>query len=184
MHSRDIASAFEFLRAALEREKIPFALIGALALRHHGYDRFTEDIDILTTPEGLEVIHEKVVGLGLAPRAKGLRKKLRQTQFKVNIDVVTSGEHAGSPQSPTVYPHPESDAFVERGGVRVATLEKLIEFKLASGIWGNRLQDFGDVQQLIRANNLGEPLAARLPEALRPKYLEILGQARLERDIE
>src|SRR2546422_1943163 len=83
MHSRDIASALEFLRNALGREKIPFGLLGALALRHHGYSRFTEDIDILTTPEGLRRIHEKLLGGGLLPRAQGLKKKLRQTQFKV-----------------------------------------------------------------------------------------------------
>jgi hypothetical protein len=34
------------------RTSISFAVIRALALRH-GYVRHTEDIDILTTPEGL-----------------------------------------------------------------------------------------------------------------------------------
>ncbi len=184
MHSQDIVAALEFLRDALGREKIPFGLIGALALRHHGYSRFTEDIDILTTPEGLDRIHEKLIGRGLLPRAQGLRKKLRQTQFKVDIDVVTSGEHAGSDESPTVYPDPASDAFVEREGIRVATLEKLIEFKIASGIWGHRAQDLGDVQRLIPVNRLAEAFAGKLPEALRAKFLEILAESRLERDIE
>ena len=62
MHSADIADALEFLRDALSRERIPYGLIGALALRHHGYSRFTEDIDILTTPEGLDRIHETLIG--------------------------------------------------------------------------------------------------------------------------
>ncbi len=101
MHSADIADALEFLRGALSRERIPFGLIGALALRHHGYSRFTEDIDILTTPEGLDRIHETLIGRGLMPLAQGLRKKLRQTQFKVNGDVMTAGEHADSDESPT-----------------------------------------------------------------------------------
>jgi len=184
MHSGDIVEALKFLQEALDREKIPFGLIGALALRHHGYSRFTEDIDILTTPEGLNRIHETLVGRGLVPRASGLRKKLRQPQFKVNIDIVISGEHAGSDESPTVYPSPDSDAFVDREGIRVATLERLVEFKIASGIWGHRAMDLGDVQRLIQANKLTESFAINLPEPLREKFLEILAESRLERDIE
>ena len=184
MHSADIAGALGFLRDAMAREKIPFALIGALALRHRGYSRFTEDIDILTTPEGLDRIHEALIGSGLVPAAQGLRKKLRQTRLKVNIDVVTAGEHAGSDGSPTVYPSPDSDAFVDIDGIRVATLEKLVEFKLSSGIWGHRVRGFGDVQELIGANRLTESFAGKLPEPLRAKFLELVSESRLERDIE
>ncbi len=184
MHSADIAAALEFLRDALSQEKIPFGLIGALALRHHGYSRFTEDIDILTTPEGLDRIHEMLIGRGLRPLSPGLRKKLCQTQFKVNVDVVTAGEHAGSDESPTVYPSPDSDAFVDRDGIRVATLEKLVEFKISSGIWGHRVRDLGDVQKLIQVNRLTEAFADKLPRPLCAKFLELLAESRLERDIE
>lgn len=184
MHSRDIVAALEFLREALGRERIPFGLIGALALRHYGYSRFTEDIDILTSPDGLERIHETLIGRGLLPRAPGLRKKLRQTQFKVNVDVVTAGDHAGSEDSPTIFPDPESEAFVERDGIRVATLEKLIELKIASGIWGHRDQDLVDVQKLIQANGLAESFADKLPVALQSRFLELLERSRRERDIE
>lgn len=184
MHSRDIVAALEFLREALGRERIPFALLGALALRHYGYSRFTEDIDILTSPEGLERIHEALVGRGLLPRAPGLRKKLRQTQFKVNVDVVAAGDHAGSDESPILFPDPGDECFVERDGIRVVTLEKLIELKITSGVWGNRDQDLVDVQKLIQANDLAEPFAEKLPGPLRSKYLELLERSRRERDIE
>lgn len=184
MHSRDIASALEFLRESLGREGIPFGLIGPLALRYHGYSRFTEDIDILTTREGLESIHQKLVGRGLVPRSPGARKKLLQARYRVKIDVVTAGDHAGSKESPTVFPPPESDAFVEQGGIRVVNLEKLIELKIASGIWGHRVHDLGDVQSLIQVNGLTEAFADKLPVPLRPKYLEVLAQSRLERELE
>jgi hypothetical protein len=184
MHSRDIASTLEFLQVNLGREGIPFGLIGALALARYGYERFTEDVDILTTREGLDWIHENLVGRGLLPRGAGLRKKLRQTQFKVNVDVVTAGEHAGSAESPVVFPRPESEAFVERAGIRVATLETLVTLKIASGVWANRHRDFGDIQGLIRANHLAEDFAEKLPASLRPKYLDLLRDSRLERDIE
>ncbi len=184
MHARDIASALESLRRRLSQESIPFAVIGALALRHYGYVRHTEDIDILVTPEGLEKLHARLVGQGLTLRGAGLRKSLRETEHEVNVDVLTSGEHAGSPESPVVYPPPDSSAFVDVAGLRLPTLESLIEFKIASGIWGHRTQDLADVQRLIRTNGLGESFAIRLPHALRAKFLDLLRESRLEREVE
>jgi len=184
MHSEDIASALEFLRDSFAREHIPFGLIGALALRYHGYERFTEDIDILTTREGLDRIHETLVGRGLLPRGPGLRRKLRQPRFKVNVDVVTAGEHAGSAESPVVFPDPGSEAFEEQDGVRVVILERLVELKIGSGVWGNRDQDLVDVQKLIKANGLSETFAERLPPAVRAKFLELLVRSRLERELD
>ncbi len=174
VHSDDIARTLEYLKMELGRANIPFGLIGGLALRHHGYLRFTEDVDILTTAEGLQWIHDNMVGRGLLPRGPGVRKKLRQTQYKVNIDILTAGEHAGANGSPTCFPSPESDAFVERDGILVLTLEKLIELKLTSGVWGGRAKDLGDVQELIRANALSEDFASKLPPIHRAKFLELL----------
>ncbi len=184
VHSHDIAAALESLRRRLSQEKIPFAVIGALALRHYGYVRHTEDIDLLLTPDGLEKLHATLVGRGLVPRGAGLRKSLREVQHEVNIDVVTSGEHAGSTESPVVYPSPESSAFVEVVGLRLPTLEALIEFKIASGVWGHRTQDLADVQRLIRINGLAETFVERLSPPLRQTFLDLLRESRLERELE
>src|SRR5260370_9383784 len=40
--------------ADLERNGIAYAVIGAIALNHHGYKRFTVHIDPLMTKEGLQ----------------------------------------------------------------------------------------------------------------------------------
>lgn len=92
MHARDIAEALAGLRDTFQREGIPFAVIDALAMRQHGYIRHTEDIDIVTTPDGLERIHSRLVGRGLRPRAEGMRKRLRDPKHKVDLDVLQSGE--------------------------------------------------------------------------------------------
>ncbi|MBI4565189.1 MAG: hypothetical protein HY716_10900 [Planctomycetes bacterium] len=134
MRSDDLAAVLRKLKDRLEGEGIPFALIGALALRHFGYKRYTEDIDLLTTPQGLDRIHDRLVGRGLVPRARGLRKRLRDVEYRVDIDIVTSGEHAGSDASPVVYPEPGSKRFRTMGGLRVPDLPTLVAFKLASGI--------------------------------------------------
>lgn len=184
MHSRDIATVLKQLAKRLDHEGIPFALIGALAMRHHGYVRHTEDIDLLTTKEGLNRIHERLVGRGIVPRAAGLRKKLRETEHYVDIDVITAGEHAGAESSPVVYPDPGSKDFRVFDGYRVPELSLLLSFKLCSGIWGHRGKDLGDAQELIKANCLTKSFARKLPVELRPKFLELLENVRLEKDIE
>ena len=72
------------------------------------------------------------------PRGPWLRKSLCETGHEVNIDVATSGERADSPESPIVYPSPDSSAFIDVVGLRLPTLELLIVFKITGGIWGRR----------------------------------------------
>src|SRR5258708_32469633 len=55
------------LASKLEALRIPYAVVGALALNFHGYLRFTEDVDLVTTREGLQSVHEHLVGLGYRP---------------------------------------------------------------------------------------------------------------------
>ncbi len=184
MHTKDIATVLDRLTRRLNEAGIPFALIGALAMRHHGYVRHTEDIDLLTTPEGLDAIHEQFVGRGMLPRARGLRKKLRETKHKVDVDVITTGEHAGSQESPVIYPHPSGKAFKLVYGRNVPTLSLLITFKIGSGVWGHRPQDLGDVFQLIKANRLTRAFARKLAAPLRATFLQLLDDVAREKEIE
>jgi hypothetical protein len=109
---------------------------------------------------------------------------LRETEHEVNIDVVTSGEHAGSSESPIVYPSPDSSAFIDVVGLRLPTLESLIVFKIASGVWGHRTQDLADVQRLIRIHGLREAFAEPMTPTLRARFLDLLRESRLERELE
>ena len=47
----------------LTEEGIEYALIGGMALVAYGYVRFTNDVDVLTTRDGLTRVHERLVGL-------------------------------------------------------------------------------------------------------------------------
>lgn len=51
-------------------------------------------------------------------------------------------------------------------------------------MWRRRPRDLADIQELIKANQLGEADTSRLPEALRPRFLELVAASRVERDIE
>ena len=186
MHEKDLDRALAELKRRCDDAGIPFAVIGAVAMRQHRYVRHTEDIDIVTTREGLERIHARLVGRGVVPRAPGLRKRLRDTVNNVDIDVIQAGEHAGSSSSPVVYPEPGSAelGLVGEDGFAYATLAALLTFKLASGIWGNRPRDLADVQELIKVNRLDERFAGSLLPALREPFLERVRASRIERDIE
>jgi hypothetical protein len=159
----------------LERHRIDYMVIGAVALLAHGYPRFTEDIDLVLTREGLETFHRELVGLGYVPAFAGARKRLRATQGGLPVEVILAGEYPGDGRpKPVVFPEPAS-ASVELDGVRVVTLEKLVELKLASGMTApDRLKDLADVQELIKARSLGSEFAERLDPYVRGQYLRLL----------
>ncbi len=158
----------------LERNGIDYAVIGAIALNQYGYRRFTEDIDILLTREGLRTFQKRLVGPGYRPAFEGATKQFKATSDNVRVEFVMTGEYPGDGlPKPVVFPDP-SESVQEIDGVRTITLEKLIELKLASGMTApDRLKDLADVQELIKIRALGPELAARLDASVRTKYLEL-----------
>lgn len=158
----------------LEERGIDYVVIGAVALLAHGYPRFTEDIDLVMTAEGLERFHEELIGLGYAPAFPGARKRLRSTADGVTIEVMTTGEYPGDGKPKPVSMPTPAEASTEIDGVKFITLEKLIELKLASGISArDRLKDLADVQELIKIRGLNADFASKLDPYVRPKYLEL-----------
>ncbi len=79
----------------LENRGIDYSLIGAVALNNYGYRRFTEDIDLLLTKEGLETFQKELVGLCYRPAFEGATKKFRTTEKNVSVEIITSGEFPG-----------------------------------------------------------------------------------------
>ncbi len=172
--------------ADLAKHGIDYTVIGAVALNQHGYRRFTEDIDLLLTREGLKVFEEKLVEgvkghvqgvrccrLPYRAATRGKRKRFRRIGG-VALNVSVAGEYPGDGLPKAVqFPDPK-DVSVEIDGVKTITLEKLIELKLASGISApHRLKDLADVLELIRVKGLNADFAAYLDESVRAKYLEL-----------
>ena len=175
MGQGDLNRALAHVAADLQEHGIDYLVVGALALFAHGYPRLTEDIDLVFTTEGLDRFHEELIGLGYAPAFPGARKRLRSTKDGVRIDVIAAGEYPGDGKpKPVSFPNP-SEASVEIDGIRFATLEKLIELKLASGMTApDRLKDLADVQEMIKVKHLSREFAENLNEYVRAKYLELL----------
>ncbi len=174
MGSGTVNNTLARLAADLKSHNIDYVVIGAVALLAHGYPRFTEDIDLVMTREGLEKFHRELIGLGYAPAFPQAKKRLRATEEGLSIDVMLAGEYPGDGKpKPVAIPDPKS-AAVEIDGVRFVTLEKLIELKLASGMTApDRLKDLADVQELIRIRQLQPEFAERLDPYVREKFLEL-----------
>ena len=148
-------------------------MIGAVALNLHGYRRFTEDIDLLLTKEGLDQFRKELVGSGYRPAFQGARRRFR-TSENIPIEIITAGEYPGDGlPKPVRFPNP-IDATTEIEGVKTISLDKLIELKLASGLSApHRLKDLADVQELIKVKKLGAEFAARLDRSVRDKFQEL-----------
>lgn len=166
-------NALRKLAADLERKGIDYVAIGAIALNRHGYRRFTEDIDLLMTREGLEQFRERLVGRGYRPAFEGARKKYR-TSENIPVEIITTGEFPGDGKpKPVVFPDPAA-VTVMIDDVKTITLEKLIELKLASGMTAaDRLKDLADVQELIKVKHLDNTFAEKLDASVRAKFVEL-----------
>ena len=93
---------------------------------------------------------------------------------------MTTGEYPGDGlPKPVAFPDPVApEAAVEIQGVRVVTLETLIELKLASGTSAShRLRDLADVQDLIARLELPLALAEQLDPSVRAAYQDLWNKA-------
>jgi len=158
----------------LESHGIDYTVIGAIALNQHGYRRFTEDIDLVLTKEGLEKFREDLIGLGYRPAFEGSTRRFRTAAENVPIEIITAGEYPGDGlPKPVKFPDP-SESFIVIDGIKTVTLEKLIELKLASGMTApDRLKDLADVQELIKLKLIDSSFAERLDSSVRDKFLEL-----------
>ena len=167
-----VQEALGKIAVRLDELGIPYAVAGGMALFIHGYRRFTEDVDILVTRQGLTAIHTKLEGLGyLPPFPKS--KHLRDTALGVKIEFLVTGDYPGDGKpKPVAFPDP-AVAAVERDGVKYLNLPTLIELKLASGMTNpDRMKDLADVLELIKLLALPKDFALQLAPYVREKFNE------------
>ena len=181
MHFESESAVHKTLRKItrrLDEIGVPYAVVGGMAMFLHGYRRFTEDVDLLVTPEGLAELHRQLEGRGYVPPFTG-SKQLRDAEFGVRVEFLVTGAYPGDGKpKPVAFPDPET-CRVEIEGIQCLDIAKLVELKLASGMSGSgRRRDLGDVQELIRALGLSEDLASQLNPMVQPLYLQLLEEVR------
>jgi len=164
-----VHKALRRIAARLDELGIDYAIAGGMAMFFHGYRRFTEDVDVLVTPEGLTRIHEELEGRGyVRPFEKS--KNLRDAENRVRIDFIVTGQYPGSGRpGPVAFPDPKDVAEI-RDGIRVVSLPALLQLKLASGREPSRRKDLGDAQELIKVFALPQSFREKIDLSLRDVY--------------
>lgn len=180
MGTAEAHEALHKLTAILERENLPYAIIGALALNEYGHRRATVDVDLVMREGDLQTFKSRHLGKGYSARVPGTGKLL-DTEHDVNIDVRSTGRFPGDDKpKPIAFPDPATTAI---RGERFALLPmpKYIELKLASGMVApHRGKDLVDVQELIRSAALPRETAEQLDAWVRDKFLELWELAQTE----
>jgi hypothetical protein len=157
----------------LDELGVPYAVAGSMAMFFHGFRRFTENVDVLVSREGLQKIHAELEGRGYLPPFTG-SKELRDTDTGVRIEFLVAGEYPGDGKpKPVAFPDPASHS-VEVDGIRCVNLPCLVEMKLTSGMSSRvRLKALADVLELIQILNLPADFADQLDPSVRGKYSEL-----------
>jgi hypothetical protein len=142
---------------------IDYCIIGSLAVRIHNYVRFGPDIDILVSRKTFPKIKQFLIGNGYSYRP-GSEKHLYYGfgAGKIPLDIYIEGEKRGDG-----FPLPDPRASRVRILSRwYASLPLLITLKI-------RIDDLGDVFQMIEENKLKEEFTERLEPDVRGKFLEM-----------
>lgn len=181
MGEAEVHKARVKLTDLLEREGIPYAIIGALALNEYGHRRATADVDVILREDDLQRFKEKYLGRGYSERVQGTGKLL-DTDFDVKVDVLSAGKFPGDGQpKPIAFPDPATTA-VRGDRFALLPLTRFIELKLPSGMTAaRRLHDLADILDLIADAGLPLELAEQLHPYVRGKYEE-LWRAAQEKD--
>jgi hypothetical protein len=135
--------ALATLKTLARKEGIPIAIVGGLAAIHHGYERFTKDIDVVIHSENLDILTRIGPDYGIKviwDDPDGWHK----LQYEgISIDVVPEGRKPRK-DAPCAIPGPEQLGV--RKGAGYAGIAGWVETKLGS----YRVQDQADVVQVIK----------------------------------
>ena len=137
------AKALATMQALARKEGIPLAIVGGLAAIHHGYERFTKDIDVVVRSGNLDILTRVAPHYGIKVIWKDPDGWHKLQCEGVPIDIVPEGRKPRK-DAPTSIPGPEQLGV--REGVDYAGIAGWMETKLSS----HRVQDRADVVQVIK----------------------------------
>jgi hypothetical protein len=137
------AKALATLKALARKDGISMAIVGGLAAIHHGYQRFTKDIDVVVQSRDLDILTRVAPQYGMKVIWKDPAGWHKLQCEGVPIDIVPEGRKPRN-DAPTAIPTPEQLGV--REGAGYAGLAGWMETKLGS----YRVQDQADVVQVIK----------------------------------
>lgn len=163
-HEGNVWQTLRRIAAELDRLQIEYAVVGGLALQSYGFERSTQDVDLLLdSADDLSKLHASVVGRGYQ-RKSPTSRHLRDEISRVRVEFLIAGEFPGDGlPKPVRFPRPHDASARSDDGVRVIDLRSLIEMKLASAkSAAHRIKDRSDVLELIHLLKLPADYATNL----------------------
>ncbi len=142
-----VAKAQEILKTLADKEGIPLAYVGGLGTIYHGYERNTQDIDIVVAGENLDILVRVAPNYGIKVIWRDPHGWHKLEYRGVKIDVVPEGRKP-RPDAPTTIPGPKHLGVAQGAGY--AGLAGWMETKLGS----NRIQDKADVVQVMKVTSV------------------------------
>lgn len=146
-YQKDLEKTLEKIKKLFDQYDIDFCFIGGIAVNYYGHQRTTDDVDLLVDRHDKEKIQK--IPIGFMRDITGNGKIFNFHNPSTRLEILYSGEHAGNKDGPE-YVDP---ALVKKDD-RFINLKFLVFYKVASGFYGKRYQDWGDVQNLIKKNAL------------------------------
>jgi hypothetical protein len=137
------AKALATLKTLSRKEGIPLAIVGGLAAIHHGYERFTKDIDVVVQSANLDILTRIAPHYGITVIWNDPDGWHKLQCEGVPIDVVPEGRKPRK-DAPCAIPGPAQLGV--REGAGYAGIAGWMETKLGS----YRVQDQADVVQVIK----------------------------------
>ncbi|HYV34130.1 MAG TPA: hypothetical protein VE988_00415 [Gemmataceae bacterium] len=137
------AKALATLKTLSRKEGIPVAIVGGMAAIHHGYERFTKDIDIVVRSGNLDILTRVAPHYGIKVIWHDPDGWHKLQCEGVAIDVVPEGRKPRK-DAPVAIPSPEQLGV--REGADYAGITGWMETKLGSF----RVQDRADIVQVIK----------------------------------
>ena len=165
--------------ANLDRAAIPHAIIGAVAVCLHGYQRNTVGVDLLVGSSAESAVRATL-------EAAGFQRSQEKAEFRsptgIPVQFLIASDRAGAGSEVRLPDPADKSAIVYLEGLPVVSLAKLIESKIACGEGNLRRthKDFADVVELIAKHDLRQSFARHLHKSLRKTFRQLVLQARGE----
>lgn len=160
-------SALELLETIARKEGVPIAIVGGMAAIHHGYERWTKDIDIVVGIGHLAPLIRVAPNYGVKVRWQDPKGWHKLHYNGVDIEIVPEGGKARK-DAPTTIPSPRQLGILQGSGY--ACLEGWVETKLSS----NRSQDRADVVRVVkRTESSAIAKVAKHLTGVHPTYLRL-----------
>lgn len=162
----------------LQNHQIEYAVAGDLCMFFHGYLRFTEIVEILTTSAGLSRILNEVADWRVASPLP-TKNAIRHAETGVKIKFLVAGEHRiGDGSKPVIFPYP-SDVSTVIDGISFMDIVALIELKFANADVTTTRRELADIQELIRYLHLPREFAENFEPCRRESFRQLWAYAQV-----